>query len=226
MNVLVVVPTYNERENLPLWSRASWRTTGSACWSSTTGRRTGPARWPTPGRDIPAASRSSTARAARPRTLVHRRPAACARRTDAELICQMDADLSHDPEYLPDIAPRAATYDVVIGSRYLNGVSVVNWPLRRIFLSAFANRYIRAVTRLRPPTAPAATAAGAARCSRAAAARPRRVGRLRVPGRDALRGARRGAASAKCRSSSSSAGKASRSFVEPSCSSRWSRRGV
>ena len=39
---------------------------------------------------------------------------------------------------------------MVIGSRYLNGVSVVNWPLHRIFLSAFANKYIRAVTRLTP----------------------------------------------------------------------------
>ena len=70
--------------------------------------------------------------------------------TDAELICQMDADLSHNPDYLPDLAAAAATYDVVIGSRYLNGVSVVNWPLHRIFLSAFANQYIRAVTRLTP----------------------------------------------------------------------------
>src|SRR5690606_24105337 len=40
-------------------------------------------------------------------------------------------------------------HDLVIGSRYLNGVSVVNWPLRRIFLSAFANGYIRSVTGLR-----------------------------------------------------------------------------
>jgi dolichol-phosphate mannosyltransferase len=68
--------------------------------------------------------------------------------TDAELICQMDADLSHNPEYLPALTAGAATADVVIGSRYLNGVSVVNWPLHRIFLSTFANRYIRAVTRL------------------------------------------------------------------------------
>ena len=66
----------------------------------------------------------------------------------ADLIFQMDADLSHDPEYLPRIAEAAALYDVVIGSRYLTGVSVVNWPLHRIFLSAFANRYVRAVTRI------------------------------------------------------------------------------
>ena len=66
----------------------------------------------------------------------------------ADCICQMDADLSHNPEYLPALTAAAANADVVIGSRYLNGVSVVNWPLHRIFLSAFANRYIRAVTQL------------------------------------------------------------------------------
>jgi dolichol-phosphate mannosyltransferase len=71
-------------------------------------------------------------------------------KTDAELIFQMDADLSHNPEYLPALAAAAAKYDVVIGSRYLQGVSVVNWPLHRIFLSAFANRYIKAVTGLSP----------------------------------------------------------------------------
>jgi dolichol-phosphate mannosyltransferase len=62
----------------------------------------------------------------------------------------MDADLSHSPDYLPALTAAAASHDVVIGSRYLHGVSVVNWPLHRIFLSTFANRYIRAVTRLSP----------------------------------------------------------------------------
>ena len=66
----------------------------------------------------------------------------------ADLIVQMDADLSHNPEHLPAITAAADEYDVVIGSRYLMGVSVVNWPLHRIFLSAFANRYVRAVTRI------------------------------------------------------------------------------
>jgi dolichol-phosphate mannosyltransferase len=66
----------------------------------------------------------------------------------ADLIFQMDADFSHDPKYLPEMAAAAADADLVLGSRYLNGVSVVNWPLHRIILSAFANRYIRAVTGL------------------------------------------------------------------------------
>jgi dolichol-phosphate mannosyltransferase len=68
----------------------------------------------------------------------------------ADAIGQMDADLSHDPAYLPDLMGALDRHDLVIGSRYLHGVSVVNWPLHRIALSAFANRYIRFVTGLGP----------------------------------------------------------------------------
>ena len=70
--------------------------------------------------------------------------------TGADAIGQMDADLSHDPAYLPDLVAGLDQHDLVIGSRYLHGVSVINWPLHRIVLSAFANRYIRFVTGLGP----------------------------------------------------------------------------
>ena len=66
--------------------------------------------------------------------------------SDADLVCQMDADLSHGPSYLPALVSAAERFDVMIGSRYLHGVSVVNWPLHRIALSAAANRYVRAIT--------------------------------------------------------------------------------
>ena len=68
--------------------------------------------------------------------------------TDATVIVQMDSDMSHDPKYLADLAGAIDRHDLVIGSRYVHGVSVVNWPLHRIALSAFANRYIRFVTGL------------------------------------------------------------------------------
>ncbi len=73
-----------------------------------------------------------------------------ARARTEDFVCQMDADLSHDPKYLPEMVALAQSgpHDLVIGSRYLHGVSVVNWPLHRLILSTFANRYIRAVTRL------------------------------------------------------------------------------
>lgn len=67
-----------------------------------------------------------------------------------EAIGQMDADLSHDPSYLPSLVGALDANDLVIGSRYLRGVSVVNWPLHRLMLSTFANRYIRFVTGLGP----------------------------------------------------------------------------
>mgnify|MGYP000187145621 CR=1 FL=1 len=66
--------------------------------------------------------------------------------TDAEVVFQMDADLSHDPKYVPDLIAASRHADIVIGSRYLQGVSVVNWPLRRLILSTFANWYVRTVT--------------------------------------------------------------------------------
>jgi len=67
-----------------------------------------------------------------------------------DLLCQMDADLSHDPEQLPSLIAAAAAADVVVGSRYVPGGAIVNWPRRRRLLSRFANLYIRAVTRLAP----------------------------------------------------------------------------
>ncbi|MGM0444679.1 MAG: polyprenol monophosphomannose synthase [Fibrobacterota bacterium] len=58
---------------------------------------------------------------------------------DYELIFEMDADFSHDPSYLPDFIAAAEHSDLVIGSRYINGVNVVNWPLSRLLLSYFGN---------------------------------------------------------------------------------------
>lgn len=67
----------------------------------------------------------------------------------AEYIVEMDADFSHDPAMLPLFFEKMKDFDLVIGSRYLNGVSVVNWPLRRLMLSYFANVYTRFITGLK-----------------------------------------------------------------------------
>jgi len=67
---------------------------------------------------------------------------------DADYIIEMDADFSHDPEVLPLFLTAAQDSDLVIGSRYLHGVSVVNWPIRRLILSYFASVYTRWVTGL------------------------------------------------------------------------------
>jgi dolichol-phosphate mannosyltransferase len=68
-----------------------------------------------------------------------------------DFVCQMDADLSHDPRQLPDlVAAVSGGADLALGSRYVPGGSVVNWPRRRRVLSLYANVYIRLVTRLSP----------------------------------------------------------------------------
>lgn len=66
----------------------------------------------------------------------------------ADYIIEMDADFSHDSSVLPVFLETIKGCDLVIGSRYLNGVSVVNWPIRRLILSYFASVYTRFVTGL------------------------------------------------------------------------------
>lgn len=67
----------------------------------------------------------------------------------ADFVIEMDADFSHDPKSIPTLLNRAETDDLVVGSRYLTGVSVVNWPIRRLLLSYCATLYTRLITGLR-----------------------------------------------------------------------------
>jgi dolichol-phosphate mannosyltransferase len=152
MNVLVVVPTYNERENLPVLVRAVLAHHGYRMLVVDDGSPDGTGAVADalcaehPGR-VEVMHRTGPRGLGRSYIDGLRHALAM---PDVDLICQMDADLSHNPEYLPALASATDAHDVVIGSRYMHGVSVVNWPLHRIFLSTFANRYIRAVTRLSP----------------------------------------------------------------------------
>jgi|UniRef100_A0A7V3UZM5 dolichol-phosphate mannosyltransferase len=59
---------------------------------------------------------------------------------------EMDADFSHPPEKIPEMIALLKDYDLVIGSRYSNGISIVNWPMKRLLLSYFACLYARKVT--------------------------------------------------------------------------------
>jgi dolichol-phosphate mannosyltransferase len=152
MNVLVVVPTYNERDNLPLLVRGVLAHPGYRMLVVDDGSPDGTGQIADalalehPGR-IEVMHRTGLRGLGRSYIDGLRHALA---QDGVELICQMDADLSHDPQYLPSLTAAAATHDVVIGSRYLQGISVVNWPLHRIILSTFANQYIRTVTRLSP----------------------------------------------------------------------------
>ncbi len=79
-----------------------------------------------------------------------------------DLLFEMDADFSHDPAHLPEFIEAAKEYDLVLGSRYLHGrVTVINWPIGRLLLSYFATVYARIVTGL-----PVADATGGYKCFR------------------------------------------------------------
>jgi dolichol-phosphate mannosyltransferase len=65
---------------------------------------------------------------------------------DFDFILEMDADFSHNPEEIPRFVSRMDECDLVLGSRYSNGVRVVNWPIRRLVLSYSANLYTRVIT--------------------------------------------------------------------------------
>jgi dolichol-phosphate mannosyltransferase len=148
-SVLVIVPTYNERENLPvlvdgLMAHQNVRILvvddnspdGTGACADEIARRH-------PGR-IDVMHRTGPKGLGRSYIDGLRR----AIQEPADLICQMDADLSHDPRQLPALVARTGDADVVIGSRYIPGGSIVNWPVRRRLLSRSANIYIRSVTRM------------------------------------------------------------------------------
>lgn len=67
---------------------------------------------------------------------------------DYDYVLQMDADLSHDPVHLPDFFAQIENHDLVVGSRYLKGISVVNWDLKRLVMSKLATNYVRFITRM------------------------------------------------------------------------------
>ncbi|PIP95228.1 MAG: dolichyl-phosphate beta-D-mannosyltransferase [Bdellovibrio sp. CG12_big_fil_rev_8_21_14_0_65_39_13] len=63
-----------------------------------------------------------------------------------EFVFEMDCDFSHDPKQIPDLLTAAQTNDLVIGSRYIDGIRIINWPFKRLLLSYLASIYTRFVT--------------------------------------------------------------------------------
>ena len=147
MKTLVIVPTYNERENLQ-------RLTGAVLAAA-------------PELELLIVDDNSPdgtgaiaddLAAAQPRIHVLHRAGKLGLGTayiagfrwalerDYEAVMEMDADFSHDPRSLPHFLEAAKDADVVLGSRYKNGVRVVDWPMQRLLLSYGASRYVRLVT--------------------------------------------------------------------------------
>ena len=149
-SALVIVPTYNERDNLPILVGQlllhpnvtvlvvdDESPDGTGAVADALGARH-------PGR-VDVIHRTGVRGLGR--SYIEGIRVALAR-ADVDVICQMDADLSHDPSRLPALIDATGHADVVIGSRYVPGGAIVNWPRRRQMLSRFANIYIRTVTRL------------------------------------------------------------------------------
>ncbi|HZM03730.1 MAG TPA: polyprenol monophosphomannose synthase [Candidatus Saccharimonadales bacterium] len=144
---LVIVPTYNERENLPAMA----------------GRL---AKLPIPVDLLVVDDNSPDGTGKIADELAAHSPAihvlhraeknglgraycagfAWALQRDYDLIMEMDGDFSHNPDDIPRFVEAAQTADLVLGSRYCNGIRVINWPLRRLLLSTGAARYVQIIT--------------------------------------------------------------------------------
>lgn len=146
---LVIIPTFNERENLPVLVRALMEQPNVRVLVVDDRSPDGT------GEVADALAREFAGRI----DVMHRteRPGLGrsyidgikrAVQQDVDVVCQMDADLSHDPRQLPDLIAAIDRADLVIGSRYIPGGRILNWPLRRQALSRFANLYIHLVMRL------------------------------------------------------------------------------
>jgi dolichol-phosphate mannosyltransferase len=149
MQPLVLIPTYNERDNLRPLIAALMAIDGLRVLVLDDNSPDGTAD---EGEALAAQSsgRVSVMRRSGTRGLgrSYIDGMTAALRTDATHICQMDADLSHDPAAIPRLLAASDHADLVIGSRYVPGGRVGSWPAHRVMLSSFANWYVRAITRL------------------------------------------------------------------------------
>lgn len=149
MNVLIVTPTYNERENIAAFAKAVLAELPQAHLLVVDDASP----------DGTGAMAEALIRQEPRLRVLHRKGKEGLGRAYVDgfrwalaqgygRILQMDADFSHDPKDLPRLLAAAEEADLVIGSRYVGGVRVLNWPLRRLMLSYGAGIYVRLFTRL------------------------------------------------------------------------------
>ncbi len=148
MRSIVVVPTYNERENLALFVEKVRQAAPEADILVVDDN--------SPDGTGQLADRISRKSGGRVLVLHRERKEGLGRAYVAgfgealgrgyEAIVQMDADLSHDPAFLPAFFEKIRDSDLVLGSRYVHGICVVNWDFRRLILSKAATKYVQIVT--------------------------------------------------------------------------------
>ncbi|MDG2333037.1 MAG: polyprenol monophosphomannose synthase [Myxococcota bacterium] len=175
---IVVVPTYNEAENIPLLVPqilAQDESLEVLIVDDASPDGTGEIA------DTLAASESRVHVLHRPGKQglgpAYRAGLAQALELGADFVIQMDADFSHPPTSLPQFLEEIENHDVVLGSRYLNGITVVNWPIERILISWFGNVYARRISGL-----PISDTTGGFRCMRRSVLEKIDFGRVRSNG--------------------------------------------
>jgi len=144
---VVVIPTYNERTNLPtLWDRLQEAAPDVDVLIVDDNSPDGTGAW------------ADELAARDPRVHVMHRPVKeglglayvagfkWALAHGYSFVCQMDADHSHHPAQLPDLLKAAEHCDVALGSRYVNAIRVLDWDMKRLLISSFGNWYARTVT--------------------------------------------------------------------------------
>src|SRR5208282_2615697 len=146
-NTLVIVPTYNERENLPeMAERLAKLPVGVDLLvvddnsPDGTGEVADELAAKSPAVHVlHRAEKNGLGRA-------YCAGFAWALQRQFEFIMEMDGDFSHNPDDIPRFLEAAQNADLVLGSRYCNGIRVINWPLQRLLLSTAAARYVRIIT--------------------------------------------------------------------------------
>lgn len=146
---LIIIPTYNEMENLPrLLERIDALSLGVDVLVVDDGSPDGTGEWMKSQLAARNNLRLLQRKGKQGLGSAYKAGFAFAIENGYDQVFEMDADFSHDPEYLPVFLEEIKTNDVVLGSRYIHGVTVVNWPMSRLLLSYFANVYARFVTGL------------------------------------------------------------------------------
>jgi dolichol-phosphate mannosyltransferase len=151
MRAIAVVPTYNEGENLPLFLEKFRQSAGQVDLLIVDDN--------SPDGTGHLADQMAEASGGRISVLHRQRKEGLGRAYVAgfrralemgyDVILQMDADLSHDPGYIPAFLERIQDNGLVLGSRYVQGICVVNWDFKRLLLSKTATRYVRTITGMR-----------------------------------------------------------------------------
>ncbi len=177
-STLIVIPTYNEMENLPrLLERIEALQLGLHVLVVDDGSPDGTGKWVRDQLPNRAYLRLLERQGKLGLGSAYVAGFKYALANGYEFVFEMDADFSHDPASLPVFLKEIESNDLVLGSRYINGISVVNWPMSRLLLSYFANMYARIVTGL-----PIQDATGGFKCFRTSALRALDLDRVKSDG--------------------------------------------